>query len=1191
MSTSSQPFLKSLSINTQRESHKFKFVKVITVTLIVLFVCGLLAFGLSAGIWHVYDIFAESTTQAPLKKVENDGSAVETILAVLFCGILSLGLSAAVWYYFQEFDADKNSPMTTVPSIKNDYSTSKLSVATSPDSPKTPLRSPLKRLLKNNSHTEPCPKRVVGYFKNGTIDSEKDWTDSRFGDLKNKALSLRPGLKLMIGVGGSDKRFEFRQIVSDDTERKALIDSITSFIVEHDLDGVDVFWKWPFKHTRISYVKFLRELRTSLDTLRYKIYRQDPYIISIIAPRIHSEFDGFDLEEIMRIVNFVNVLTYDYFYTTQKVGPLSPLYGGREGNVDRTMKYLTCMTENPNKLNLGVAFYGTTYNDTDSPFEKSLDNFWISKGSTTTGPTGTSWSQISSNEKALAKWDNASRTPYTWDGRKFFTFENERSVREKMEYAKEHNIGGIVIWVIDQDDDRSTLLNVVYSVFMRTSEEIFQKEIENEVTSTELSIANVSDPLPSPVSTEKRIVGYFTEWERSDLQKAQLEKLTHVIYLFVPLQDNATIKLDHNRTDNRFWDLKNKASSLKPDLKVMVGVGGHETILIDSITSFVDKFDLDGVEVFWTWPSKEDRDSYVIFLRELRTSLDNLKIRIHRYDHYLISTLIPRTPSEFEAFNLEEIIQIVDFINVQTYNYYFTTLKVGPNAPLYGGREEDVDKTMKHLFRMNLSSEKLNLAVAFFGIEYLNTDSPFDKASDDVWIPMSSETKGPYGKRWDQLTSNDKTIAKWNDTSRTPYTYDGRRFFSFDNERSVTEKVEYAKENNIGGIVIWVIDQDDEKQTLLNVVYSVFRSDALTNTVPRQLSRTTNSKLPLYASCRKRVIGYFTEWENPDLREEQLKKLTHVIYLFATVQDSAIIKLDNDRTEKRFLDLKDKAHSVRSDLKMMIGVGGISTSHRFPPIVLDDGKRKILIDSITSFIDEHDLDGVEIFWVWSYEKVKLHYSKFVRELREALSNLKFSKDRTEDYLISIIVPPKIATISGGYYINEISESVDFLNVLTYDYYFNGDQVGPHSPIYGGTRGNIDETMKYLAHQTSQPSKLNIAVPFYGTFWSNASLPLLDDSDEIWEEKGEAAGPFAVRWRELVPNSWDMSTTKFHEKSKTSYIWIPETKHFLTFENERSLVEKAKYVKDHQLGGIVIWAIDQDDDQSTLLNVVSSALAS
>ncbi|ULU04246.1 hypothetical protein L3Y34_017202 [Caenorhabditis briggsae] len=541
--------------------------------------------------------------------------------------------------------------MATVPSIKDNFSTSELLVATSPESPRTTLKSPLKRLLKNNSDTEPCPKRIVGYFtewekselrkeqlqkltdviylfvplqENGTIDSEKEWSDSRFGDLKNKALSLKPALKVMIGVGGNGVRFEFRQIVSDDTERKALVDSITSFIVEHDLDGVDVFWKWPFKHTRISYVIFLRELRTPLDTLRYKMYRQVPYIISIIAPRIHSEFDGFDLEEIMQIVDFVNVLTYDYFYTTHKVGPLSLFYGGREGNVDRTMKYLTCMTENPSKLNLGVAFYGTTYNVTDSLFEKSFDNLWISKDSKTTGPFGTSWSEISSNEKALAKWDNASRTPYTWDGRKFFTFENERSMREKMEYAKEHNIGGIVVWVIDQDDDKSTLLNVVYSVFMGTLSCDDNKEIDN-VTSTELPIASLS--------------------------------------------------------------------------------------------------------------------------------------------------------------------------------------------------EGNVDETMKYLSCKTENSRKLNMGVTFYEIRYLNTDMPF--GNNSIWIPMSSETKGPYIELREYRTSDEKSMAKWDNVSKTPYIWHDRKFLAFENEKSMREKMKYAEDHNIGGILIWGFDEDDDKPILLNVVSSV----------------------------------------------------------------------------------------------------------------------------------------------------------------------------------------------------------------------------------------------------------------------------------------------------------------------------------------------------------------------------------
>ncbi|PIC44102.1 hypothetical protein B9Z55_004589 [Caenorhabditis nigoni] len=694
--------------------------------------------------------------------------------------------------------------------------------------------------------------------------------------------------------------------------------------------------------------------------------------------------------------------------------------------------------------------------------------------------------------------------------------------------------------------------------------------------------------------------------------------------------------------------MKRTASSIRLEIKLMFSVGSYSAaprfsqivaerkkrrFLINSIISFLDENDLDGVDIFWMWPSKQDRRSYIQFLRELKKSLAELKIEKRRPEDYIVSIITPRNPSEFGGFNLVEIMETVDFINVLT-NDYFPTHKVGPRSPLYGGLEGNVDETLKYLSCKTENSRKLNMGVTFYGASYLNTDLPF--GNNSIWIPMSSETKGPYIELRGYSTSDEKAITKWDNISRTPYIWDNRKFVTFENERSVREKMKYAEDHNIGGVFIWGFDEDDDEPTLLNVVSSVdlcrgsslmtyncdFKTTTTTTrpttdfknintrlsttaitfqsiTTSKQLSSTNassedGSKLLPAASCGKRIIGYITDIEN-DHREEQLKKLTHVIYLFATVQDDGSIKLDNERTEKRFLDLKDKAHSMRSDPKMMIGIGGPKTSDRFSSIVSDDGKQKILINSITSFIDEYNLDGVEIFWIFSNKEDKTHYSKFVRELRKALNSLKSLKKRIADYLVSIIVPPHIAALEDGYNINEILESVDFLNVLTSDYLIKGSSgtpiglVGPQSPIYGGTHGNIDETMKYLACKTRQPSKINMAFPFYGSFWKYASLPLKDDSDEVWMEQENAAGPFVVQWRDIVlRNGWDKSATRFHEKSKTSYIWYPETGHFLTFENERSLAEKAKYVKEHQLGGILIWAIDQDDDQSTLLNVVSSA---
>ncbi|PIC44101.1 hypothetical protein B9Z55_004588 [Caenorhabditis nigoni] len=280
--------------------------------------------------------------------------------------------------------------------------------------------------------------------------------------MKKTALPIRSEIKLMFSIGSSSGALHFSKIVADRKKRRFLINSIISFIDENDLDGVDVYWTWPYKNDRRSYIHFLQELKTLLAKLKNEKRRPEDYIISIIAPQNPSEFKGFNLVEIMESVNFINVLSYDYYYTTHKVGPRSPLYGGSEGNVDETMKNLSCKTENSRILNLGVAFYGARYLNTDMPFGNN--SFWIPMSSETKGPFGVQWNEITPNEKSKEKWDNVSRTAYVYDDRKFVTFENERSIREKMKYAEDHNIGGISIWVIDEDDDENTLLNVVSSV-------------------------------------------------------------------------------------------------------------------------------------------------------------------------------------------------------------------------------------------------------------------------------------------------------------------------------------------------------------------------------------------------------------------------------------------------------------------------------------------------------------------------------------------------------------------------------------------------------------------------------------------------------------------------------------------------------------------------------------------------------
>ncbi|EGT56318.1 hypothetical protein CAEBREN_30819 [Caenorhabditis brenneri] len=344
---------------------------------------------------------------------------------------------------------------------------------------------------------------------------------------------------------------------------------------------------------------------------------------------------------------------------------------------------------------------------------------------------------------------------------------------------------------------------------------------------------------------------------------------------------------------------------------------------------------------------------------------------------------------------------------------------------------------------------------------------------------------------------------------------------------------------------------------------------------------------PPAASCGKRIIGYFTHWETPLVTEKQLKKLTHVVYLFANVEEDGSIKMGSDDSESRFLDMKDKARGLKSGPKIMIAIGGAANSAMYPPVVSDSGKRKKLVNSIVAFVDEHGLDGVEI-WTYSFSSNKLNHSRFIRELKKELNQLKTQKKRSEDYIISLIVPLATSHLGSGYYLNEIIRDIDFLNVLTYNYNTNRNQAGPRSPLYGGLNGNIDETMQFLACKTRQPSKLNMAVPFFGTHWRDVSFASDSNVKDLFSKPNSARGFWPVRWNVLAQEGYMNETAKFDEKTKTSYIWKSGEKNFISFENERSLLEKAKYIKNHNLGGFLIWAIDQDDEDNTLLDIVSSA---
>lgn len=347
--------------------------------------------------------------------------------------------------------------------------------------------------------------------------------------------------------------------------------------------------------------------------------------------------------------------------------------------------------------------------------------------------------------------------------------------------------------------------------------------------------------VPAPAAETKQVVVY-TLLERYPKNKEELlafdaSAITHINIAFGVIRDGQVAAQDPARDlgpGGAFAALR-ELRRRHPHLKLLYSLGGwgatgfseaaaspeSRARFIASALDFMKREELDGLDLDWEYPAfpgtggrPEDKDNYSALVQGLRQAFDGAAPSVGK--RWLLTAATPAGPDQFDCYDWAKVHPHMDFINLMTYDYHgawdgFT----GFNAPINAVRADghgrpsfSIRHTLAQYLKAGVPKEKLHLGVPFYGRCYrikeglapgagqASGDAP---GAEPLFRNLDQECPAPdWVKGWD-AEALEPTL--WNPATRV--------WINYDDEASIRLKAALAVAQELGGVMVWELGQDD----------------------------------------------------------------------------------------------------------------------------------------------------------------------------------------------------------------------------------------------------------------------------------------------------------------------------------------------------------------------------------------------
>ncbi|MFF2625724.1 glycoside hydrolase family 18 protein [Kitasatospora griseola] len=310
-----------------------------------------------------------------------------------------------------------------------------------------------------------------------------------------------------------------------------------------------------------------------------------------------------------------------------------------------------------------------------------------------------------------------------------------------------------------------------------------------------------------------------------------------------------------------------------------------------------------------------------------------------------------------------------------------------------------------------------------------------------------------------------------------------------------------------------------------------------------------------------------------------------------------------------------KLKAKNPQLRAVISLGGWSWSKHFSDAALTDASRKKFVSSCIDLYLKGNLpqlgsaeggagagagvfDGIDIDWEYPGSpgdegnvvrpEDGRNFTLLMQEFRTQLDAL--SGRKGPHYLLTAAVPAGESAIDK-FEIDKVARSVDWLNLMAYELHGPWETKGPtnhESNLYSdpndptGLQLSVDRLVGTYTDRGLPSKKAVVGVPLYGFGWTG--VPGGPRGNGLYQSATGLARGGTLSYKQIKELPGTVHNDRAHGAS-----WKFDGTDFWTYDTPELATRKARYVQENDLGGVMVWSLDGDDAQGSMIAALDKGL--